>query len=69
MGHAKRWLVRLTMKAAGIFRDRERGGELVDLVALEENGPSGPPQELTWPKIETVGHGEREFYVARQSLA
>ena len=43
--------------------------ELVNLVALEENGPTGPPKELTWPQIETLGHGEREFYVPRQSLA
>ena len=31
--------------------------ELVDLVALEENGPDGPPKELTWRQIETLGHG------------
>ena len=49
--------------------DREDARELVDLVALGENGSNGPPQELTWPQMETLGHGEREFYVARQSLA
>lgn len=30
--------------------------ELVDLVALKEYGSDGPPKDLTWRQIETLGH-------------
>lgn len=43
--------------------------ELTDLVALQEYGCDGPPKDLTWRQIETLGHGTGQTIAQRVAAA
>ena len=43
--------------------------ELTELIALKEYGCEGPPKDLTWRQIETVGHGTGQTIAQRIAAA